>query len=158
MIRNTILSLAALSALASTVTAQQYCTDNQYRLHLTDADGNPAPTFVDPVTNETTVEERVDPVTTATGKIGSADPTTHRSRLRRVDGNELPGIAFSKYFSDTISVIFRRGIAQHGLALVNESERHVRNRQSDVVHHGRDTGQFRPIALEETTAGGNVRE
>lgn len=51
MIRNTLSSLAALAALTCSVTAQQPCTDNEYQLHLTDADGNPAPVIVDPLTN-----------------------------------------------------------------------------------------------------------
>ncbi|MCR9245186.1 MAG: hypothetical protein NXI31_09155 [bacterium] len=56
MIRNALLPLAALAALTPTLAAQQFCTDNQYKLYLTDADGNPAPTFFDPVTNETTFQ------------------------------------------------------------------------------------------------------
>lgn len=55
MIRNTILSLSAIALLAA-ATAAQNCTDNQYRLHLVDSNGVPAPTFVDPQTNETTYQ------------------------------------------------------------------------------------------------------
>lgn len=55
MIRTTILSLSAIALLAA-ATAAQNCTDNQYRLHLVDSNGVPAPTFVDPQTNETTYQ------------------------------------------------------------------------------------------------------
>ncbi|MBM4061814.1 MAG: hypothetical protein FJ265_12070 [Planctomycetes bacterium] len=55
MIRNSILPLAA-TALLTAAAAAQNCTDNQYRLHLVDQHGVPAPTFLDPVTNETTYQ------------------------------------------------------------------------------------------------------
>ncbi|MCA8977491.1 MAG: hypothetical protein KDC98_22400 [Planctomycetes bacterium] len=52
MFRNTLLPLSAAALLATTATAQ-LCSDNTYKLNLTDAAGVPAPTFVDPLTNET---------------------------------------------------------------------------------------------------------
>ena len=55
MLRNTIFSLASVALLAATAQAQ-FCTDNQFRLILVNAQGIEAPTFVDPLNNEVTYQ------------------------------------------------------------------------------------------------------
>ena len=55
MIRNSLFSLGALALLTATAQAQ-FCTDNQFRLILVNAQGIEAPTFVDPQNNEVTYQ------------------------------------------------------------------------------------------------------
>ena len=55
MIRNSLFSLGALALLTATAQAQ-FCTDNQFRLILVNAQGIEAPTFLDPLNNEVTYQ------------------------------------------------------------------------------------------------------